>query len=129
MQTPPDTAIAYTFGVKPLDSSMNRAAVSRAVTKATRDALAEARGDDGRLRATPQLTGGLGGVGEAAVLLFVWKAAKVAGGAALAGAGSAAGKAFFENYLAPRLRKLNLLPHGFRAVAPKPSGKKPQKKV
>jgi hypothetical protein len=63
-----------------------------------------------QLKATAEPEGGFGGLGETAVILAVLHSAKVAAGTFALGALTAAGKTFFDDFLAPQLRKRNLLP-------------------
>ena len=114
----------YQFTLTPQDSTLDERRIGEILEAATAEAVAEANRDGYQLEAKTELQGGFGGLGEiAAALLFLAKSAAVAkllatahAGAAVAakglveGASGAAGKAFFDKYLKPRLIKKNVLP-------------------
>jgi hypothetical protein len=62
------------------------------------------------------------------VVLWILHALKVGGVLFGTGAMTAAGKSFYDDFLAPQLRKRNLLPSKLEEVAPKPESEAPGKK-
>ena len=134
---------AFQFSISPQDATLTEARISRILAKATREAQKEARADGISLKADSSLHGGFFGVGEIGALLLLAKTAtgakviaatsagaKILGKGVLGGIGGAGGKYFFDHYLAPRLRELNLLPSKFRPAneASAPSSKKKAKR-
>jgi hypothetical protein len=121
--------VLFRFNVSVQDSSLSVKDLRGRLASTTREALAEAQTKLGVIRAKTEKAGGFGGVGETAVILaFIVKALKVGAVAAGTGAAGAAGKMFFEKYLAPRLIKLDLLPSKFRRI-PTPQSPRASKKT
>lgn len=132
----------YRFSISPQDASLTEARVENLLAQATTEAEEAARRDGYKVDAKSDLEGRFLGIGEVTALVVVAaKSATVAkmlaaaetGGkilakAALEGTGAAGGKLFFDKYLAPRLRKVNLLPTKFRPARKEPSSPKPKKK-
>jgi hypothetical protein len=114
----------YYFTLTPQDSTLDERRIEELLQSITAEAVEQAMKDGDEVEAKTALQGGFGGLGEiAAVLIFLAKSGAVAkvvataqAGATLAakglvgGASGAAGKAFFDKYLKPRLIKENLLP-------------------
>lgn len=114
----------YQFTLTPQDSTLDERRIGEILEAATAEAVEEAIRDGYEVEAKTELQGGFGGLGEiAAALVFLAKSGAVAkllatahAGATVAakglveGASGAAGKAFFDKYLKPRLIKRNLLP-------------------
>lgn len=137
-----EVAVAGSFTISAQDASLTEARVVELLAKATADATEQARKDGYEVETKSGLDGGFLGVGEtAAVLMLVAKSAtvakmvaavaaagKVAAAKVAEGGATAAGGFFFGHYLAPRLRKLNLLPANFRASEKKTSEPKSEKK-
>jgi hypothetical protein len=135
----------YHFTLTPQDSTLDERRVRDLLESITAEAVEQAMKDGDEVEAKADLQGGfggLGGLGEiAAVLIFLAKSGAVAkvvataeAGATLAakglveGASGAAGKAFFDKYLKPRLIKRNILPSDLQSAPspPKTAGKVPK---
>jgi hypothetical protein len=113
----------YHFTLTPQNATLDERRIRELLESITAEAVEQAMRDGGEVEAKTELQGGFGGLGEiAAVLIFLAKSGAVAkvvataeAGATLAakglveGASGAAGKAFFDKYLKPRLIKKNLL--------------------
>ena len=84
----------------------------------TAEAKLKDAGGRSDIDAKAQFEGGFFGAGETVVVLWILHALKVGGVAFAKGAVGAAGKSFYDNYLAPQLRKRNLLPSKDEPVAP-----------
>ena len=108
---------SYQFTLQVLGPKRTPAEILKQLKHASREATQAMRDEHPTFEAKIEPHGGFAGLGEISILLLV-KAAKVAGGAAVVGAASAAGKEFYEKHLSPRLRKLNLLPRNF-AILPR----------
>jgi hypothetical protein len=134
---------AYRFAISPQDAALTSAKVKKLLAVATTEAAEEALADGYDLQAKSDLEGGFLGAGEiTALLVLAAKSATVAkivaaaeaGGKLLAksavgGVGAAGGKLFFDKYLSPRLRKMNLLPSKFQpARKESPAATKKKKK-
>jgi hypothetical protein len=117
----------FRFVIANEDSKASESEVQQRLETATAEAVNAAR-TKLNMEATSELEGGFGGLGETVVILAIWRAAE-AGAAAFAKAvASEAGKSFYGDYLAPRLRKLNLLPAKFEEMRKKaPASKKKNK--
>ena len=102
--------VKFRFVIRNEDPGAKPADVRRRLDDALQDALRAALEDGLALTAKAETEGGFFGVGETAVILAILHAAKAGAGAFALGAAGAAGKGFYEGYLAPKLRKLNLLP-------------------
>jgi len=131
----------FRFSISAQDASLNKAKIQKLLAQATAEAEAQAQKDGLPLTAKSGVEGGFLGIGEAtALVILVAKSAtgakmiagaatggKILGKAALEGIGAAGGKMFFDKYLAPRLRAMNLLPSKFKAsskaAAPAPTKK------
>jgi len=100
----------YEFRLDILGPRPDEAEVRRRLDQAVQEA-AQAMGKEqgGTVEAQAEIEGAVFGVGETAVVLLV---AFLKGAAGATGA--AAGKAFFEKYLKPRLQKVNLIPSDLR---------------
>jgi hypothetical protein len=123
----------YHFTLTPQDSTLDERRIRELLESITAEAVEQAMKDGDEVEAKADLQGGFGGLGEiAAVLIFLAKSGAVAkvvataeAGATLAakglvaGASGAAGKAFFDKYLKPRLIKKNILPSDLQS-APSP---------
>jgi hypothetical protein len=90
------------FIISPQDRSRDEQGVRKALQEAIAEAVAEASERGESVEAHGNLAGGFLGAGEIAAVIFV---AKSVGGGFLA----AAGKAFFDQYVKPRLVRMNLL--------------------
>jgi hypothetical protein len=132
---------SYRFALSPQDASLTDAQVRKLLGKATTEAEEAAKEDGFVVKARSGAEGGFLGIGEITILLTlaaksamvakIVAAAEVAAEKAGEGVAGAGGAYFFNHYLAPRLRKMNLLPSKFRAAgkesstsAPKPAPKK-----
>jgi hypothetical protein len=130
---------AYRFSISPQDAALTEPRIQELLAKATKEAEADAKQDGYDVQAKSGLEGKFLGLGEATALLIlvgkstaaakVWVAAeagsKILAKAVLEGAGVAGGKLFFDKYLAPRLRKMNLLPSKFQPARKASSSPKP----
>ena len=123
-------ATTYRFSIRPEDPRLKGADIRVLLEQATEEAVADARSEKHEISAQAELEGGFGGLGEVTVVLslIVHAGAEVAKTAALAAAG-AAGKMFFEKYLAPQLRKHTILSSHLRpaTAAHRGPGKKSSK--
>jgi hypothetical protein len=132
---------SYRFALSPQDASLTDAQVRKLLEKATTEAAEAAKEDGFAVKAKSGAEGGFLDIGEITILLTlaaksatvakIVAAAEVAAKKAGEGVIEAAGAFFFKNYLAPRLRKMNLLPSKFRVAgkessssAPKPAPRK-----
>ena len=132
---------SYRFALSPQDASLTDAQVRKLLEKATTEAAAAAKEDGFVVKARSGAEGGFLGIGEITILLTlaaksamvakIVASAEVAAEKAGEGVAGAGGAYFFNHYLAPRLRKMNLLPSKFRAAGkesststPKPAPKK-----
>ena len=106
----------YRFVLSVEDRSLTGVQVKKLVQQATQEASDAAGERLMGLQPSTELEGGFAGLGEATVILALVHAVKAGAIAASVGASSAAGKMFFEEFLAPRLRKLNLLPSKFHPL-------------
>jgi hypothetical protein len=106
----------FRFVINNEDPNATKAEVLNRLQTATLQAVEAARAEL-NAEATAEAEGGTGGLGETAVILALWHAAKVGAGAFATGMASAAGKKFYEKYLAPRLRELNLLPSKLKELS------------
>ena len=97
----------YRFSLEVVDPELKPDDILNFVEEALREALAES---DAAGAADVALEGGFFGIGELSVVLIIKTAAALAGGAFVTGMGKKAGEFFFEEYLAPKLRRKNLLP-------------------
>lgn len=115
------TDVKLRFHLKNLDPAADDEAVQRSFDEAMEAAIAEAGGESD-VATRSEFEGGLFGVGETVVLLWILHALKVGGIAFGTGAATEAGKHFYNDFLAPQLRKRNLLPSKLEEVpsAPKP---------
>jgi hypothetical protein len=124
--------LAYRFVITVADPTLTEAQVQSFLEEAIREAAQAASHQLPDLNPLAEFEGGFAGLGEATVILSVLlHAAQAAAAAAGLGAASAFGKMFFENFLAPRLRKLNLLPSKFHKVhnaGSRPAGKRKRHK-
>jgi hypothetical protein len=132
----------YHFTLTPQDSTLDERRIRELLESITAEAVEQAMKDGDEVEAKADLQGGFGGLGEiAAVLIFLAKSGAVAkvvataeAGATLAakglveGASSAAGIAFFNKYLKPRLIKKNILPSDLQSAPspPKTTAKVPK---
>jgi hypothetical protein len=93
-------------------------------------AAIEEAGGKSAIEPKAEFEGGFLGAGETIVVLWILHALKVGGVAFGTGAMGAAGKSFYEDFLAPQLRKRNLLPSKLEKVTPPlaPEALKDQKK-
>ena len=111
-------SVTFRLSIKNQDPQISNAEVGRLVQRAISQALEDVGPS---LKVYAETEGGFAGLGETTFILSVTHAVEhviKAGTAAFAlGALTAAGKAFYENALAPRLRKLNLLPSHFQLIA------------
>jgi hypothetical protein len=115
------------FHLQNLDPSADVDAVRRSFDDAMQAAIEEAGGES-KIKPKAEFVGGFLGVGETVVVLWILHALKAGGVAFGTGAMTAAGKSFYEDFLAPQLRKRNLLPSKLEEVAPKPASETPEKK-
>jgi hypothetical protein len=132
----------YQFTLTPQDSTFDERRIEQLLQSITAEAVEQAVKDGYEVEAKTALQGGFGGLGEiAAVLIFLAKSGAMAkvvataeAGAVLAakglvgGASGAAGKAFFDKYLKPRLIKENILPSDLQGAPspPKTTAKAPK---
>ncbi len=137
---------SYRFALSPQDALLTDAQVRRLLGKATTEAAKAAQEDGFAVKAKSGAEGGFLGIGEISILLTlaaksavvakIVAAAEVAAEKTGEGVAGAAGAYFFNHYLAPRLRKMNLLPSKFRVAgkessssAPTPAPKKRSRSV
>jgi hypothetical protein len=122
------------FNIRRQDSKLDSTAIRRLVEEATKEAEAAASADNAE-SAKVQMPGAFGGVGELAfavhlllpylqpLLPYLQEAGKELAGGVMTGAG----EYFFQRYLAPRLRKRNLLPSKVEVkTETKPAQESPQ---
>ena len=129
--------LSCTFTITPQGVKPSEEELHRLIQQAANEAL-QAKREHDQISATPQFPGGFGGLGEIAVAFHLALPYLKEIGTHLAdGALDTAGAYFFTQYLAPQLRKLNLLPSKFRieprkaeteAAAHQTSAKKPARK-
>jgi hypothetical protein len=105
------------FNIQPQDSRLDEAQIRRLLEEATNDAETAAR-QEHAVSAKLQVPGAFGGLGEITIAVHLLLPyldpllpyLKDAGKEVVSGVFTAAGEYFFHQYLAPRLRKRNLLP-------------------
>jgi hypothetical protein len=112
------------FQLQNVDPSADDETVRRLFDEAV-EAATQAAGTDSEITAKAEFEGKFLGVGEIAVVLWIVHALKVGGVAFYGGAAGAAGKYFFDHYLAPELTKRNLLPAKVEEVKATESPDKP----
>ena len=105
------------FHLQNVDPDADEATVERLVEEAMDSAIAAAGGKAG-VDAKLQPEGRFLGVGETVIVLWMLHALKVGGVAFATGAATEAGKHFYNDFLAPELRKRNLLPTKLEEIAP-----------
>jgi len=105
------------FHLQNVDPDADEATVERLVEEAMDSAIAAA-GGKADVDAKLQPEGRFLGVGETVVVLWILHALKVGGVAFATGAATEAGKRFYDGFLAPELRKRNLLPTKLEEIAP-----------
>jgi hypothetical protein len=105
------------FHLQNVDPDADEATVERLVEEAMDSAIAAA-GGKADVDAKLQPEGRFLGVGETVIVLWMLHALKVGGVAFATGAATEAGKHFYNNFLAPELRKRNLLPTKLEGIAP-----------
>jgi hypothetical protein len=103
------------------DPQLTEERVFYLLEKATCEAVDAAKRKLHKLEPVTEIEGGFGGLGQPTVVLALLHAAEAGVKAAALGASASVGKMFFEEFLAPRLRKLNLLPSKFHLANPKRS--------
>lgn len=119
-----NTDVKFRFHLQNVDSGASEETVRRSFDEAMVAAIEEA-GGKGNINVKAEFEGGFLGVGETVVVLWVLHALKVGGVAFGTGAMTAAGKSFYDDFLAPQLRKRNLLPSKVEAVATPPKAEPP----
>jgi hypothetical protein len=105
------------FHLQNVDPDADEATVERLVEEAMDSAIAAA-GGKADVDAKLQPEGRFLGVGETVIVLWILHALKVGGVAFGTGAAAEAGKHFYNDFLAPELRKRNLLPTKLEEIAP-----------
>jgi hypothetical protein len=90
-------------------SDKSAANVNATVEQALSEAIAAAQ-HEYEVGAEPEVRGAFGGVGETVIVLTILHLLKAGGIAVAKGALTAAGAAFVNTYLLPKLRALNLIP-------------------
>ena len=115
------------FHLQNVDPGASDETVLRLFDEALAAAIEDAGGKSD-IDAKAQFEGGFFGAGETVVVLWILHALKVGGVAFAKGAAGAAGKSFYDSYLAPQLRKRNLLPSKDEPVAPAPATEPPADK-
>jgi hypothetical protein len=118
----------FRFVIRNQDPQASEADIRKRLKQATTAAVKESQANNAATQASTQLEGGLFGIGETAVILFVAHAVKAGAAAAALGGAGAAGKDFYTAYLAPQLRKWNLLPSKLKEFSSAEERKKPAKK-
>lgn len=104
------------------DPGLNEIRIRDLLEQATKQAVAAVPRGQGTFKALTFVEGGFAGIGEISVgLKLLVPVLKDIG----AGGLGAAGAFFFNEYLAPRLRNLNLLPSKFHTVPAVVTPKKP----
>jgi hypothetical protein len=116
--------VKFRFHLQNVDSGASEETVRHSFDEAMAAAIEKA-GGKADIDAKADFEGGFFGVGETVVVLWILHALKVGGVAFGTGAMSAAGKSFYEDFLAPQLRKRNLLPSKIEAVAAQPKPEPP----
>lgn len=111
------TEVKLRFHLQNVDPGASEESVRELFDKAL-DAAIQDAGGRSDIDAKGEFEGGFLGAGEVVVVLWILHALKVGGLAFGTGTAGAAGKAFYEDYLAPQLRKRNLLPSNVEPVAP-----------
>lgn len=119
------TELKLRFNIQNVDPSADEETVKRLFHEALEAAVNE---DAEAINVKPEFQGNFLGVGETIVVLWIVHALKVGAAAAGTGVATAAGKDFYENFLAPQLRKRNLLPSKPEILKPPPSPETPEKK-
>jgi hypothetical protein len=103
------------FVIEPQDPKLDEKKI-RALLEGAKNEAVKAASREHEVSAQLGVPGGFGGVGEIAIAVnLVLPYLKDAGIELTRGTLEAAGAYFFTQYLAPRLRELNLLPSKFRA--------------
>ena len=108
--------------------NVDPSASSETVQRLFDEALAAASKDAGGIQAKAEFEGGLFGVGETVIVLWLFHALKVGSAAFATGAAGAAGKEFYGKYLSPQLQKRNLLPSKLEEIEPHKNEEPPAKK-
>jgi len=121
------TDVKLRFHLQNVDPSADDETVRRLFDEAI-EAATEKVGADSGITAKAEFEGKFLGVGETAVVLWIVHALKVGGIAFFTGTAGAAGKYFFDHYLAPELTKRNLLPSTVEEVIPAEDHDKPAEK-
>ncbi len=121
--------VKFRFVIRNQDPAATPAEIRKRVKKATQKALELAQAANPSTEASTQLEGGIFGIGETAIILAIVHAAKAGAAAAALGAAGEAGKEFYKGYLAPQLRKLNLLPFRLKAISSDAAPSQPAKKA
>jgi hypothetical protein len=125
-----ETQATLRFTIRVQDPHLDESEVRRLLEEAVRDAEAAASRERA-ISAKAQVPGAFGGVGEMAIavkLLLPYLHSLLpylehAGAALAEGVCTAAGELFFNQYLAPRLRKRNLLPGDLQVTGSSPMPK------
>jgi hypothetical protein len=121
-------AVRFDFTIQPQDPKLGERRIRELLQSATNDAVKAARREH-EMSAELTVPGAFGGVGEIAIAVKVLLPyLKDIGSELGRGTLEAAAAYFFTQYLAPRLRKLNLLPTAFRAEADSAAEGEPSKK-
>jgi hypothetical protein len=105
------------FHLQNVNPDADEATVERLVEEAMDSAIVAA-GGKADVDAKLQPEGRFLGFGETVVVLWILHALKVGGVAFGTGAATEAGKHFYNDFLAPELRKRNLLPTKLEEIAP-----------
>ena len=108
------------FHLQNVDPGASDETVQRLFDEALAAAIQDAGGKSD-IDAKAEFEGGFFGAGETVVVLWILHALKVGGVAFGTGAATAAGKSFYDDFLAPQLRKRNLLPSKDEPVAQAPA--------
>jgi hypothetical protein len=108
------------FHLQNVDPGASGETVQRLFDEALAAAIEEAGGKSD-IDAKAEFEGGFFGAGETVVILWILHALKVGGVAFGTGAATAAGKSFYDDFLAPQLRKRNLLPSKDEPLAQAPA--------
>jgi hypothetical protein len=110
-------SLIFRFSIDPQMSEPSEANIRAAVDAALAEAIAEAKAEYD-VGAESDVEGGFGGAGETIVVITIWHLLKAAGVAFAKGAVGAAGKAFVEKYLLPKLRARDVVPGDPKEIAP-----------
>ena len=98
----------HDFTIRILDPKLDEHEIKKLIDDAVAEARSELDLDKDVLFA--EVEGAFLGLGEVTAVLVLKKAATIAASGLLAGAAKKAGEFVFENYVAPRLRRANLVP-------------------